>query len=538
MTTPYIDPQNIFASDAPTQDKPPAFNNYIKGMDETRSNDGRPTIKQFNFIQQQNDFKFLYMHERGACLPFVEGFPYENNAIVFKDGFIQQKNGSSWVIPFMRGSQNLAELTDVAQARTKLDVYSKAETDAIVETLDVTDADITTWSGRTQRELNKSLNSSINNINSRNKFVSVKHVRKNGFIYDVITGIQPHQLEIKSNQISSDSPIMSRLTAKQASEKFNRPIVVNASAFKNADGTGGWNNELLVPNGIHIQAGKVITGWDYGTNILRNQAVCLMDTGELKRFYRDTSAQEMVEQGAILGQSWGAWLVYDGVVPDDFETSVINDAEKSAKTVIFQMPDKSIGFLLIEGVTGSYGATSAEAGQICLELGVKCAYSLDGGGSSQCWWGNSYAMASSDATTRTLSAYLTVNVASVLPYDSGFIPIAHNSAVFGDAVSDNSKPPLFLRQKSDEVTLYLNLLTSALPPSATTAITEGTAVPARYRSNTPIYSRALLLGGGGRFFTCYQGGGSYLGLLNVEPFDSTKIPTSLVGKLNWTQKHI
>lgn len=127
MTTPYIDPQIVFASDAPTQDKPPAFNNYIKGMDETRSNDGRPTIKQFNFIQQQNDFKFLYIHERGACLPFIEGFPYENNAIVFKDGLIQQKNGASWVVPFMRGSQNLAELTDVAQARTKLDVYSKSE---------------------------------------------------------------------------------------------------------------------------------------------------------------------------------------------------------------------------------------------------------------------------------------------------------------------------------------------------------------------------------------------------------------------------
>lgn len=127
MTTPYIDPQVVFASDAPTQDKPPAFNNYVKGMDETRSNEGRPTIKQFNFIQQQNDFKFLYIHERGACLPFVEGFPYQNNAIVFKDGFIQQKNGASWIIPFMRGSQNLAELTDVAQARTNLDVYSKSE---------------------------------------------------------------------------------------------------------------------------------------------------------------------------------------------------------------------------------------------------------------------------------------------------------------------------------------------------------------------------------------------------------------------------
>ena len=34
---------------------------------------------------------------------------------------------TGWFVPYMRGSQNLAELTDVAQARTKLDVYSKSE---------------------------------------------------------------------------------------------------------------------------------------------------------------------------------------------------------------------------------------------------------------------------------------------------------------------------------------------------------------------------------------------------------------------------
>ena len=128
MTTPYIDPNIIFAENAPTQDKPAAFENYDKGWDESRKNDGRPNIKQMNYLQQQADLKNLYIHERGACLPFVEGFQYENNAVVFKDGFIQQKNGPSWIIPFMRGSQNLAELTDVAQARTKLDVYAKGET--------------------------------------------------------------------------------------------------------------------------------------------------------------------------------------------------------------------------------------------------------------------------------------------------------------------------------------------------------------------------------------------------------------------------
>ena len=41
MTTPYIDPNLIFAENAPTQDKPAAFENYDKGWDESRKNDGR-----------------------------------------------------------------------------------------------------------------------------------------------------------------------------------------------------------------------------------------------------------------------------------------------------------------------------------------------------------------------------------------------------------------------------------------------------------------------------------------------------------------
>ena len=127
MTTPYIDPNIIFAENAPTQDKPAAFENYDKGWDESRKNDGRPEIKQMNYLQQQADLKNRYIHENGAALPYKEGVSYEENAVVVKDGFIQQKNGSSWAIPFMRGSQNLAELTDVAQARTKLDVYAKSE---------------------------------------------------------------------------------------------------------------------------------------------------------------------------------------------------------------------------------------------------------------------------------------------------------------------------------------------------------------------------------------------------------------------------
>lgn len=96
MTTPYIDPKVIFASDAPAQDKPPAFSNYTRGMDATRSNEGRPTIKQENFIQQRNDLKNLYIHENGAALPFNDDMTYEENAVVVKDGELVQKSGNEW----------------------------------------------------------------------------------------------------------------------------------------------------------------------------------------------------------------------------------------------------------------------------------------------------------------------------------------------------------------------------------------------------------------------------------------------------------
>ena len=97
MTTPYIDPNLIFAENAPVQDKPAAFQNYDKGWDESRKNDGRPLIPQMNYLAQQADLKNLYIHENGAALPYKDGIAYEENAVVVKDGVSQQWKGGVWV---------------------------------------------------------------------------------------------------------------------------------------------------------------------------------------------------------------------------------------------------------------------------------------------------------------------------------------------------------------------------------------------------------------------------------------------------------
>lgn len=115
------DPKQIFASQAPEQDKPAQFNNYVRGWDESRKNNGKPTIKQFNKLQQLTDEKILWIHENGAALPYDETMDYAENAHVVKDGKLQQKKGDSWVNV---GVSTAAELMDES-GKTQQDINEK-----------------------------------------------------------------------------------------------------------------------------------------------------------------------------------------------------------------------------------------------------------------------------------------------------------------------------------------------------------------------------------------------------------------------------
>lgn len=94
---PKIDPNKIFASNAPSQDKPAAFDNYEKGMDETRKNLGRPTIKQSNYLHQTADQKILWIHQNGGGLPYDPSIEYAENAVTLKDGELKQFVDGAWV---------------------------------------------------------------------------------------------------------------------------------------------------------------------------------------------------------------------------------------------------------------------------------------------------------------------------------------------------------------------------------------------------------------------------------------------------------
>lgn len=127
-----IDVNAIFASNAPMQDTPAEFDNYTKGMDETRKNEGRPTIKQFNFIQQSNDQKILWIHQNGGALPHDPLIEYAVGSVVLKDGRLKKWDGSVWVNfgsddSALKINSNLSDVQDKAEARNNLDVYSKSD---------------------------------------------------------------------------------------------------------------------------------------------------------------------------------------------------------------------------------------------------------------------------------------------------------------------------------------------------------------------------------------------------------------------------
>ena len=91
------DVNQIFASQAPSSDQPAAFDNYTRGWDAARSNNGKPTIKQFNKLQQLTDEKILWIHQNGAALPYDPSIEYGEGAVVVKDGVLQQWKGGVWV---------------------------------------------------------------------------------------------------------------------------------------------------------------------------------------------------------------------------------------------------------------------------------------------------------------------------------------------------------------------------------------------------------------------------------------------------------
>ncbi|MER1952467.1 MAG: hypothetical protein ABS863_00520 [Aerococcus urinaeequi] len=183
MPVQKIDPKVIFASNAPAIDNPPVFSDKTKGWDVSRVNDGRPTIKEMNKVQQDTDLKILWLNENSVT-PYDESIDYPDGAVALKDGSFKQLLSGAWV-EFLDGFANKDEVKrGIANRYDPLLTYNSGERvvltngDIVKSTIDGNtndpNVDMTGWFNTKQSYIGEksvslwsdSLNEAVNSFNA------------------------------------------------------------------------------------------------------------------------------------------------------------------------------------------------------------------------------------------------------------------------------------------------------------------------------------------------------------------------------------
>lgn len=102
----------------------------------------------------------------------------------------------------------------------------------------------------------------------------------------------------------------------------------------------------------------------------------------------DVSAQELVDAGAWQVFSFGPGLVRDGSVDVSEDEEVGRAKASNPRTAIGKVDDGHYVFVVSDGRTDeSEGLSLSQLATFMVaELGVECAYNMDGGGSSTLWY--------------------------------------------------------------------------------------------------------------------------------------------------------
>ena len=351
--------------------------------------------------------------------------------------------------------------------------------------------------------------------------------------YDVIEVRGPNAA-LAINQVVNPEPgqpgVMRRIPVREFARIHGVPIATNSQAFRNADGSPGWDQELLVPNGLCIAQGQLIADWDSGTNAARDQAVVMFENGQLAPAYRDSSTgAALVAAGARFAVSWGAFCVLSGAVVPGLNAGYMGSIV-SARTVLGQRANGDILIVLFEGVSGVSGVTADEVGPVMLALGCEIAFICEAGGSTQAWWNSYYAHGSSDQNGfRTMPSAFIIDAVTENEYDSGWVDLPAPAWSTGPA---QGGPQLQLRQVGPIVNLKMNVGGFSHGGTLTT-------IPARYLPRVAGEARHVALGGGALPFVIFMQGGN-TGELAVERLKGlvagTPDPISVAGMMSWFQR--
>lgn len=367
---------------------------------------------------------------------------------------------------------------------------------------------------------------------------TVEHKRTvNGFVVDLTRVINPKpgvisQLTHPNMLPNGHSP---RLRLDEFSKKYNSIALLNSNAFYTEGNPSDADGPIVQPNGIFIANRIAYSGWSTSSSALRDQALLCLRDGRMVKRVRGSGgdAASYASEGAEFAFSFGAWVVYEGVA--QAVPSASFGTVKSARTIIGQASNGDYLFATVEGVTGAYGPTPQECGDLALSLGFERAFFCDGGGSTQLYWGGSYATPSSDvvfSVARTLPSCIGI-FCPTGDYDSGWIDLPLSAGI-----TANSSVGVKLRQFSNNVQLRIAVNgTFTTTPQAILA-TPGRdqaqqELPARYRPDGgTVVARGFLSGSGGFPAMTYAGTN-----MSVRTLTDPTYTGYLAGTVEWAAKN-
>ena len=148
---------------------------------------------------------------------------------------------------------------------------------------------------------------------------------------------------------------------------------------------GVFNTSTTTPDGIVIQNGQVIQN-EPATGHPGSKPLTIDSNGNLGYAEANADASQLVANGIISAVCGFMPIVRDyAKIPSTEWNSMANYTQNAQRQIIGQFGNGDYGIITCEGrdIANSDGWTIEEAQNICIKHGLKFAYNLDGGGSTE-----------------------------------------------------------------------------------------------------------------------------------------------------------
>lgn len=320
-----------------------------------------------------------------------------------------------------------------------------------------------------------------------------------GITYDVITvrgGLDVVKKKLGTGVTAAGQ--VTRRTPRYIARALKYPIVINADRFSAPNGSSYTTSEQALGRGLQIADGIPYREWQEGTSATTAYVHMRDGTYRVATKADDQAAGKLAKDWVNEGAVWSvcAWMfaVIDGVA------QTLVDDEKSARTILGRKKNGDWVFILVEGVSGVYGINYSDVPALCLAEGMYVAYLLDGGGSTQCWWGDCYAVPSSDTgdpfaslgdNGRKTGGFICIDVPEVPQYDSGQIDLTLAAGLTANAPG---YPGIWVRQHGPLISVGIDATASPALADDIDKVLSVNDVPARYFGQSAAAMRGTVLG--------------------------------------------